>query len=188
MSPPSSKHSPRRVARLGPAVLILDHVGRDKEARGRFAIGAQAKLAGLDGAAYSMSVIDPFGRNKTGRARLQLRKDRIGYVSEHAIGDKRDIAEIVATSDGERVTIELNPPQDPAAWLPTYLMEKVSEVLEAMPGLSVRQIEQHVDGRADWIRKANFGLVSKGYVRTEAGSRNSTLHYSVNPYREGEET
>jgi hypothetical protein len=40
---------PRWAARLGAAVLVLDHVVKNVETRGRWATGSQHKLAGLDG-------------------------------------------------------------------------------------------------------------------------------------------
>ena len=43
---------PRNIAaRTGAAVALVDHVTKDADSRGRFAIGGQAKMAGLDGAA-----------------------------------------------------------------------------------------------------------------------------------------
>lgn len=168
---------PRRLSRTGPAVLQLDHVGRNKETRGRFAIGAQAKLAGIDGAAYSIDIKEPFGRNRTGRARLLLRKDRQGFVSEHTLGDKRDIAEIVAITDNGAVTIQLDPPPDPSEWKPTQLMDLVYELLETTPGLSQKQITDQTPGKREYVLKAIKCLVQDGRVRIEPGPRNSLLHH-----------
>ena len=175
---------PRRITRAGPAVLLLDHVGRNKDARGRFAIGAQAKLAGIDGAAYSIEVSEPFGRNKTGRARLQLQKDRIGFVSEHSIGSKRDIAAVIATSMDGKVEIHLEPPADPEKWKPTRLMELVSEAVETTPGMTTNQLVSLVNGRREYKIQAISNLVAEWYVRTEPGPRNALLHHSEKPYRE----
>jgi len=57
---------PRRLTRAGAAVVQIDHVGRDRDARGRFALGAQHKLAGVD-VHYGFDVIEPFGRGLEGR-------------------------------------------------------------------------------------------------------------------------
>ena len=40
---------PRPLARMGAAVVLVDHVAKDTGGRGRFAIGAPHKLAGIDG-------------------------------------------------------------------------------------------------------------------------------------------
>jgi hypothetical protein len=66
---------PRRIVRAGSAPLLLDHVVKDKEQRGRYSIGAQHKLAGVD-VAYSMHVVEPFGRGKDGVVTIKVQKDR----------------------------------------------------------------------------------------------------------------
>ncbi len=58
---------PRQVAeQTGAAVVMIDHVTKDSESRGRFAIGGQAKLAGLTGAAYTVDVAHPLGTGCAG--------------------------------------------------------------------------------------------------------------------------
>lgn len=79
---------PRRLARSGAAVVLVDHVVKAKGERGRFAIGAQHKLAGIDGAAYSFEVLRPFGRGLEGVARIEVAKDRPGFVRQVAAGGK----------------------------------------------------------------------------------------------------
>lgn len=52
-----ARELPRRIAdRTGAAVVVVDHVTKDADSRGRFAIGWQAKLSGLTGAAYTVEV------------------------------------------------------------------------------------------------------------------------------------
>jgi|SRR5829696_4156495 len=55
------KRLARPFATAGAAVLLIDHVVKDREARGRYAIGAQHKLAGVD-VAYRLDVAQPFER------------------------------------------------------------------------------------------------------------------------------
>ncbi len=78
---------PRPAARTGAAVLMIDHVVKDKEARGRYAIGGQHKLAGVD-VAYKLEVIEPFGRGKDGLVKVKVMKDRAGHVRAFADGDE----------------------------------------------------------------------------------------------------
>ncbi len=77
---------PKRLANWGTAVLQIDHVAKDREGRGRFAIGGQHKLAGIDGAAYTIEVVKPFGRGMSGVARVYVAKDRPGWIRQHAPG------------------------------------------------------------------------------------------------------
>ena len=72
------------LADTGAAVLELDHLTKSRDGRGRYAIGAQHKLAGLDGAAYLLEIVQPFGHGRTGRVRVLVAKDRLGRVREHA--------------------------------------------------------------------------------------------------------
>jgi RecA-family ATPase len=56
---------PRTIVRTGTSVVLLDHVVKDREQRGRYALGAGHNLAGVD-VAYSMRVLEPFGRGRDG--------------------------------------------------------------------------------------------------------------------------
>jgi hypothetical protein len=59
---------PRLAGRSGAAVVLVDHVVKAPEARGRYALGAQHKLAGVD-VAYSLAVVEPFARGAPGWSR-----------------------------------------------------------------------------------------------------------------------
>lgn len=67
----------------GSAVVQLDHVVKDTDSRGRFATGSQHKLSALDGAAYTLTSISPFGRGREGMSRLHVMKDRPGGVRSY---------------------------------------------------------------------------------------------------------
>jgi hypothetical protein len=186
---------PRTVARkTGAAVILVDHVTKDSESRGRFAIGGQAKMASLDGAAYVVEVVEALGRGRRGMVTLRVAKDRPGGVRAHA-GEfhKKDrtqeAARIVVDStagDGIRVTV-MAPLDSEGAdeFKPTHIMEKISEFIERSEDpLSTKTIEDGVDGRAETVRKALAFLVRDHFVRIESGPRNAKLHSSIQPYRE----
>jgi hypothetical protein len=100
---------PRRIVRSGAAVVLIDHVTKAKDGRGRWAIGAQHKLAGIDGAAYMFEVLRPFGRGLEGVARIEVTKDRPGFVRASAAGGKV-VGELhMFSMDGDRVAIEVRP-------------------------------------------------------------------------------
>ena len=72
---------PKKIAkRTGAAVVAIDHVTKDKINRGRWAIGPQAKMAGLDGAAYAVEVRKVLGRGLRGEISLRIGKDRPGGI------------------------------------------------------------------------------------------------------------
>jgi hypothetical protein len=176
---------PRPLARAGCAVLQLDHVVKDKDARGRYAIGAQHKLAGVD-VAYAIEVVEPFGRGLDGSARLIINKDRPGYVRQHAVGKRIAEMRFLSRPDGA-VDVRLDPPeQRSASFRPTVLMERMSLAIEANPGLSKNGIRGAVRGKNEHKDLALELLLAEDYVRVKPEGQ-SHHHFSIRPYRESED-
>ncbi|WP_076260846.1 DnaB-like helicase N-terminal domain-containing protein [Intrasporangium flavum] len=181
---------PRHLADHGPAVLQIDHVVKDSEKQGRWAIGAGHKLAGLDGAAYGVKVLEPFGRGKIGRAAIAVHKDRPGAVREIALGNA--VAHLVIDSrDGTMAAWLEEPSTMPKSadggMRPTHLMEKVSRYVEMTPGASRRQIEDGVQGKREYVRLAIDALVREGFLTTTAGPRGTHNHSLIATFREDED-
>lgn len=178
-----SRYFPRRLADItGAAVVLIDHVAKDTENRGRFAIGAQAKMSQLTGAAYT---VEPDQTAPTvggvGYVILRVGKDRPGDV-RRASGPRRgrdrtqEAARIRVDDTGARTVVTVEPPVlDPFAAgqvdgvaVPTDLMEAISRLLESEPGgLTGRAIEGAVKGKGERIRAALELLESRGFTRTE---------------------
>lgn len=78
---------PAVAAASGAAVVVIDHVVKDSDARGRWAIGAQHKLAHVP-VAYSVTCTEPFAPGAIGRATITISKDRPGGVRSFALGRK----------------------------------------------------------------------------------------------------
>jgi len=98
----------RPLARAGAAVLLLDHVTKAAEGRGRFPIGSQRKLAAVDGVAYSLEVVQPWARDRSGLASLVVAKDRPGWI-----GPPTAIAANIhfdVSDEGGHIDIRLTPP------------------------------------------------------------------------------
>ncbi|MEA4944536.1 MAG: AAA family ATPase [Propionicimonas sp.] len=183
--------------RTGAAVVLIDHVTKDAQTRGRYAIGGQAKLAALTGAAYVVEIDGHMvAPGKKGVIALKVSKDRPGYVRARSgtfrPGDRLQLAaKVLIDSTGEQPIVRVLPPDhmdgDPAApadFRPTTLMEKVSKLLEnSADPLSKAAIESAKLGNTDMVRKAVAFLVAERYVTTAPGLRNSVLHTSVKPYR-----
>lgn len=176
---------PRRIADRGPAVVLIDHVTKAKEERGRFAIGAQHKLAALDGAAYTFEVAKPFGRGRDGLVKVTVAKDRPGAIRAIATGKR--IADMHVTATGDGLTIELRPPEtateSDGTFRPTHLMEKVSRWLDTFPGASSRAIRDAVQGKGSAVDAAVGCLVTEGYVAREIDGR-AVRHRNLKPFRE----
>lgn len=171
------------------ATVLVDHVAKDSESRGQWAVGAGQKLAGIDGASFGFSLVQPFGRGRTGIARILLHKDRPGRLRGEQGADKEIARLRLVSHDDGMVSYELHRPADPAAppgtaWQPTTLMQRVSETLEeAHDPLSKAQIEAKVEGRREYIRKALIALIEGGFVSVVKGPRNGILHRSDKPFR-----
>lgn len=192
----------KRLARAtGAAVVLVDHVGRDADTRGRFAIGAQAKMMALDGPAYILEILDPLGVGMVGRISMRIGKDRPGQVRPHCgkyrRSDRTQEAAVVtldsrtpgaslATVDPPRTDTSTDPDGAGPGWRPTVLMVQVTEVLEkAGAAMSRKGIETAVPGRAQYVRQAIDALLTDGYLAADGPSLGG--HPSirlVKPYRE----
>jgi hypothetical protein len=171
----------------GAAVVLLDHVPKDRERRGKFSIASERKLGGAD-VHFGFEVIRPFGRGKSGLAKIVTHKDRPGHLARPKAG------ELELTSDPELglVSCEIRP-ADPAdeqhPFRPTNLMEKVSQYVAAhVDGPPSRNdLEKNIAGKAAFVRKAIDVLVAEEYLVEEEGPRNARLLRSLKPYREADD-
>lgn len=190
---------PRTIAdKTGAAVFLIDHVTKSEDGRGRFAIGAQAKLSYLTGAAYGLEVIEPGGVGMIGRIALRIGKDRPGQVRPNAGAWRKSdrtqeiaVAVFDSTTPG-RIQYRLETPRSSdqstgTDWQPTTVMADISKTLQdAGRPLSFRNINTLVRGKRETIERAITELVQLGHVRIEPGSRNAHLHYLVTPYPAGD--
>lgn len=180
---------PKPFAAAGCIVVMIDHVTKSREGRGRYAIGAQHKLSAVDGAAYTIELLKPFGHGLHGLAKIVIAKDRPGRVREHSPGNVAGMLHLDSRPDGS-VLAEIraagsSPEQSDAGFRPTVLMQRVSEYVEQHPGLSGRSIVAAVKGRNEHKRLALELLIQEGYiVRERSGS--AQLHKSDHPFRADE--
>jgi hypothetical protein len=72
----------------GAAVLSADHVIKDQEKRGRYALGSIHKGNALNGSLILLENADPFGRGERGRSHVFITKDRPGHLRRHGRATK----------------------------------------------------------------------------------------------------
>jgi hypothetical protein len=154
---------------FGPAVVTLDHVVKDPEARGRYAMGGVHKLNGLNGCQYMLYNRTPFSIGKTGRSTVKVSKDRPGQIRRHGVpsGDRMHwVADLILHSESEKlVEVELAPPvENTSEFRPTALMERVAAALEQHGELSQRKVCTAVGGKRDTAIQALNYLILDGYV------------------------
>lgn len=195
---------PRRIARhTGAAVILVDHVVKATEGRGRFPLGGQAKMAAIDGTGYLIEPVTALGVGLDGTLTIRVTKDRPGAVRAHA-GDwrKSDRTQEAArvrvdstTGDGT-VHVTVQPPEygqhidhDPAKpFRPTKVMEKVSRILETMrEPLSrqavIRTYREKGGAKESTIVEALNLLVEGGFLLETTGPRNARMFRSAAVYR-----
>lgn len=150
------RRMPRRIARAGACVVLVDHVPKSDEASKRFAIGSQRKLAAVDGAAYRVDVRVAPAKGVEGFLGLSVAKDRHGNYQH---GSK--VADVSINDEGGKVLVTIKPPD---SGLPTVLMSKISGYLMDNGSSSARQIESGITGSTKAKRFALDQLVDLGYV------------------------
>lgn len=189
-------------AHTGAAVVLIDHVTKDTSTRNRWAIGGQAKMAGLTGAAYTVEVAQPLGRGLRGEVVLRIAKDRPGEVRRHCGSfSKRD-----RTQEAARITVDstISPPQvvvgTPSSgsdeisraqmgFRPTHLMQRVSEEIEKNPGqLTKNQAVKRAGGKREATLLAFDLLASEGNLASERGRGGHHVYTVTKPYRETDDT
>jgi hypothetical protein len=173
---------PRRiVAETGAATACIDHVTKNREDRGRYAIGGQHKLAGLDGAAYTFELVRPFARPTgtdpaTGVVVIKVAKDRGGWVRAQAMDGRVAVMNLASYPDGT-ITIDLDPPGQRDT-VDLAVVGRILTYLAAYDGSSQRRIEENVEGKAAAIRESLRWLTdaARAWVRIEKKGQ-SHLHW-----------
>jgi hypothetical protein len=116
------------------ATIVLDHVTKNSDSRGAFAIGSERKIGGAD-VHLGFETVVPFGRGRAGLVRITTHKDRFGFLP------RPRAAELELRSDrtSHAVTWEFRvaadePGESAGGFRPSALMEKVSRYLQQHPG------------------------------------------------------
>lgn len=178
---------PHPIADAGPAVLQIDHVVKTADNRGRYAIGGQHKLAGITGAAYKMVGTKPFGKGLHGHAKLIVDKDRHGDIG--ATGTTIADVHIDSSQPGPMLAWldipELAPrDEETGEFRPTYLMERISRMVEINPGMTKNTIKSSVEGKREYKDRAISRLITEGYLAITEGPNRSHFFTSITPFRE----
>lgn len=176
------------VKRTGAAVLVLDHVTKSSDTRGRYPIGSERKLSGVTGAAFAIEVTRAWSRATVepiyGSALLKIAKDRPGYVR----GGRSELSvvasiEVTAEPDGG-LRMRVVDPRDTVPLPPHELIVRVVDVLRRYPGLSKSGLENELGGKATTVRNVRDYLVDRGVIRVDVQGRGQYLHLDETRLRE----
>lgn len=182
---------PRTIAdRTGAAVVLIDHVIKDGESRGRFAIGGQAKLATIDGASYAAEIKEPIGKGMRGAISLRIGKDRPGSIRPHCgawrAGDRsQEAARVVidSTADPNRILATFEPPtshvgdvEEHRDYMPYGAMERASRLVENQAGQRIRRTDlqnlmaiKFPQTKTGTIKSAISVLIADGFLEDVRG-------------------
>jgi len=174
-----------RICRAGAAPVLLDHVAKNAETRGKYAYGSERKASGAI-VHIGFKLLEPLTKGGRGRSLLTVHKDRPGYLQRPTLG------RLVIDATDTLYTYQLEPDKShdaEGAFRPTVLMERVSRKLEEQTEpKSKTWIEENVTGNVDAIRTAIKTLLEDAYAAVQQGPRRATLYTSIRPYREAADT
>ena len=165
------------------ATLVLDHVTKNAETRGNYAIGSERKVGGVD-VHIGFTVQHAIKRGSTGLYKVTTHKDRGGYLRRGKLG------EFALRSDPEThaLTWELRPfveEEGDAVFRPTAIMEKISRWLELQTEpVSRNAVEKASLGKTDYVRIALDVLSAEGHIGESEGSRGARNVEIIRAFRE----
>jgi hypothetical protein len=178
---------PRTVATAsGAAVVLIDHITKNAETRGRFAIGGQSKLATIDGAAYLCEPIELLAPGKIGTISMRVTKDRPGDVRRKAGAQKgkdRMQEAAIFTIDSTRPQMEyvIGVPlrEDEAEANKEFKkLKEVAEFIHNHPGSTRRMVQDGVAGSKESIGNIIGDLVAGGWIENRGNDRSFVLYLS----------
>lgn len=172
----------RPLFRLDIATLLLDHVTKDREARGKYAIGSERKTGGAD-VHLGFDALKALSRGGNGMVKVTVHKDRPGFLARPTAA----MLDLASAHDTHAITITIrdpHPTDDEGTFRPTIYMERVSRELEKHPGesRSRNEIEEAVKGKRDYVRDALAWLLQDGHISEQIGPRQARLYTLLKPY------
>jgi hypothetical protein len=176
---------PRTVASAsGAAVVLIDHITKNSETRGRFAIGGQAKLATIDGAAFLVEPIEVLSPGRVGSLTLRVTKDRPGFVRKSAGAWRKsdrtqESAVIVIDSTKAQIQYLIGKPADEDELNEKMIFKKYLEMAEFIhnhPGCNRRELNDGVKGDKVAIGERLDVLIRDGFVQNAGNGQKSVLY------------
>lgn len=173
--------------RAGIATILIDHVVKNTETRGRFVIGSERKLGGAD-VHLGFDTIKPISRGTSGHYKITTHKDRGGYLKRGHLADLHLDSDPDTHQIEWRVTDPEQTTTEDGSFRPTHLMEKASRYLETRtPDETVTRNDLYtaaLGGKGSARTAAVDALVREGFVTETPGPNRSKLLTATRPYRE----
>ena len=161
----------KRITASGAAVASLDHVTKSTDNRGRWAIGAQHKLSGINGAVFILENRTPFGIGRTGKTSIKISKDRPAHLRKNSVllsaGGMAWFGDLILASHSEdfaEVSIEAPIEKAEEDSRPVHLMERIANALAKHGPLSQNDLRDVLKVKRETAKQALVLLQIEGYV------------------------
>lgn len=165
----------------GIATLLLDHVTKDRESRGKYAIGSERKTGAAD-IHLGFDALKALSRGGNGLVKATVHKDRPGFLARPTAA----MLDLTSAPDTHAITVQIrdpHPTDDHGDFRPTIYMERVSRALEKNDGpMSRNEIEEAVKGKRDYVRDALDWLLKDGHTTEIDGPRRARIVTLLKPY------
>lgn len=155
----------------GIATLLLDHVTKNPDSRGDYAIGSERKLGAID-VHLGFDAIKKINRGGSGIIKITTRKDRPAHLPRPTAA----ILELRSDPKTHAITWEFLPPTGTASdqtagqadiWRPTVLMQRVVEYVKTHPPLKRSPLADAVMGKRVYLLQAIDFLLEDGILELD---------------------
>ncbi len=172
----------------GVTVILIDHVTKNAETRGRFTIGSERKI-GQTRCHLGLEVPEgkQLHRGSDGLVRVRVHKDTRGYLQRGIVTE----LDLHSDPDTHAITWQFRRQvtSQGADFRPTGLMEKVSRFLEQHGEVPRARIEEAGLGKqGKWVRVAIDTLIEEECAAETPGPRGARLTRSLKPFRDTSST
>jgi Bifunctional DNA primase/polymerase, N-terminal/AAA domain len=184
---------PRRLARAtGAAVVLIDHIPKNAK-NSRHAIGGQAKLAAVDGAAYLITVDEVLGIDKFGQLRVKITKDRPGRIRGHCWTDESgheriQTAAVVPVDSREKDITKMSVCPPDGSNHDAMALQRISNIIHNAPNQTIRKCDIRTTlgigegGPTTEFNKRVKKLVDGGFITEKESPGKSQMMQSIKPY------
>jgi hypothetical protein len=169
------------------STILIDHVVKDGESRGRYAIGSERKLGGAD-VHLGFETIKEISRGSKGKYKLTTHKDRGGFLKRGYLADLNLDSDPDTHNIAWSFTEPVSTTDDKGHFRYTKLMQKISRELAGISEpLSKSEVKRRVGGKSDQLGKAIDTMVDEGYMVASEGAHGAMNVLLNRAYTEAED-
>lgn len=169
------------------ATILIDHVVKDSESRGRYAIGSERKLGGAD-VHLGFDVVTPISRGTAGKYKMTTHKDRGGFLKRGYLADLNLSSDPVTHNIAWSVSEAVMTTNEKGEKRPDIKMEQISNKLSGREErLTVNEVKELVGGSGKHAGEAIAVLIEEGHLDAQPGPRGSKLLLLTRPYNRAED-